>query len=107
MSRKQRIQDVLSQEIKPDTLIIEDESHKHSVPKDGESHFKVIAVAKHFNTMTRIARHREINSLLAAEFKMGLHALSLHLYTPDEWIKKNPDLIKSPPCQKKAPLSRS
>lgn len=99
MSRKQRIYDALSVELKPDSLIIEDESHRHHVPNDAQSHFKVIAVATMFENLGRVARHRLINTLLVTEFQEGLHALSLHLYTPNEWALKTTEVPVSPDCR--------
>ena len=99
MSRKKRIYNVLFEAIKPDTLIVEDESHGHSVPIGAETHYKVVVVSTQFINLTRIARHRLINTLLADEFSTGLHALSLHLYTPDEWQKQDTGAPASPACQ--------
>lgn len=98
MSRKQRIHDALFIELKPDSLIIENESSRHQVPPDSETHFKIIAVSTVFTNLRPIARHRLINTLLASEFTSGLHALSLHLYTPDEWEQKTGGAPKSPLC---------
>jgi len=99
MSRKQRINHALLQELKPDTLIIEDESHRHSVPEGAESHFKITAVGKIFEPLSRIARHRLVNAVVADEFSQGLHALSLHLYTPNEWLKQQAITSDSPACR--------
>lgn len=99
MSRKQRIHDALSLKLKPDSLIIEDESHRHNVPEGAETHFKVTAVCSIFENLNRVARHRMINNLLAHEFDAGLHALSLHLYTPSEWLKKTNPVPPSPACR--------
>lgn len=100
MSRKLRIHDALSSELKPDVLIIDDESHGHRVPKGAESHFKVVAISSCFESLTMVARHRLINKILASEFSEGLHALSLHLFTPLEWEKRNRTAPKSPECQR-------
>lgn len=100
MSRKLRIHDALSLELKLDVLIIDDESHGHRVPMGSESHFKVVAVSHCFETLTPVARHRLINKILAPEFNKGLHALSLHLFTPMEWEKRNHSVSKSPDCQR-------
>ena len=101
MSRKQRIYDALTIELKPDSLLIEDESHRHSVPTGAETHFKVVAVSTIFEHQSRITRHRLINTVLANEFTTGLHALSLHLYTPSEWLNKSTNVPGSPACQKR------
>jgi len=99
MSRKLRLHHALSLEFIPEQLIIEDESYRHQVPRDGETHFKVIAVSTKFEHLRPVARHRLVNTLLAPEFQSGLHALSLHLYTPAEWQTKNASVPISPPCR--------
>ena len=98
MSRKQRIYDALSLKLTFDSLQIDDESHGHKVPAGAETHFKVVAVSTMFKNLNRIERHRLINAVLAPEFTTGLHALSLHLYTPDEWSKKTTGVTASPLC---------
>ncbi len=99
MSRSQRINDALSYELKPDTLVIDDESSGHNVPVGAESHFKVTAVSTCFDDLNRVARHRLVTGWLRDEFTTGLHALSLHLYTPDEWRRLSRDIPSSPACQ--------
>jgi len=101
MSRKERLDHALSIALMPDRLIINDESDGHNVPKGSESHFKVIAVSRQFINVSRIARHRLVNSCVSEEFKQGLHALSLHLYTPDEWTKQALNVLPSPVCHNK------
>lgn len=98
MLRAQRLNDVLSQALKPNLLQIENESNQHQVPAGSESHFKVIIVSTEFESLTRIARHRLVNALVASEFKAGLHALTLSLHTPLEWSKQA-HVPQSPPCQ--------
>ena len=99
MSRKLRIHDALSAALKLDTLNIEDESHRHNVPTGAETHFKVIAVSTNFENLRPLARHRMVNALLAPEFERGLHALSLHLYTPEQWKIKLAHVPASPACR--------
>jgi len=100
MSRAQRLNHALSTALKPELLHIENESNHHQVPPGSESHFKITIVASQFKSLTRIARHRLVNAIVAAEFKTGLHALTLSLYTPDEWEQSKPDIMPSPPCQR-------
>lgn len=99
MSREQRIHDALFKELKPASLMIENESSHHKVPAHSETHFKVIVVSSQFNDLRALARHRLVNTLLAQEFNSGLHALTLHLYTPLEWSQKNGLSPSSPACQ--------
>lgn len=75
------------------------ESHMHSVPENSETHFKVILVTKEFSDKPRIQRHRFINELLKDELNGPVHALSLKLYTPEEWELHSPDSLKSPDCR--------
>lgn len=98
MSRSQRMHHALINALTPDLLTITDESFRHHVPKDAETHFKIVLVSLKFNGLTRVARHRLVNSYLSDEFSTGLHALSLHLYTPQEWQQKTHDIAPSPAC---------
>lgn len=99
MSRKQRIHDVLSLALNPEWLTVENESNRHQVPDGAETHFKVMAVSPSFESLGRVARHRLVNRYLSEEFAQGLHALSLHLYTPADWVNANKKAPPSPPCQ--------
>ena len=99
MSRKLRLHHALTEKLKPDTLLVEDESNRHHVPVGAETHFKVVAVSTEFEHLNRVDRHRMINTLFADEFIAGLHALSLHLYTPTEWVQASSKVLPSPACR--------
>jgi len=99
MSRLQRMHDALSRELKPDVLTIENESSRHHVPEGSETHVKVIAVSGLFHALNRIARHRLVHTILNDEFTTGLHALTLHLYTPQEWEQHTHLVPTSPACR--------
>lgn len=99
MSRKERIEEKLTTELSPGFLSVEDESRNHHVPEGAQTHFKVIAVSAKFMELNRVARHRLVNHLLGNEFELGLHALSLHLYTAEEWVHKNKSVLDSPACK--------
>lgn len=99
MSREHRLHTILSDAVKPLHLEVVDESHMHSVPPGSESHFKVLVVSEAFAAQAPLARHRLINRVLADEFAQGLHALSLHAWTPDEWFARGGRAPDSPPCQ--------
>ena len=98
MSRKQRIENQLTQDCSPSYLMVEDESKNHHVPQGAESHFKIIVVSSAVEGLTRIARHKKINQILNQEFEQGMHALSMHLYTAEEWAGKK-DVAPSPSCK--------
>ena len=99
MSRKNRIEELVNNEFAPIYLNVEDESTKHHVPEGAQTHFKITVVTSHFEDLTPIARHRLLNHQLRKEFDLGLHALSMHLLTPEEWKKKNETVLKSPACR--------
>lgn len=86
-----------------DFLDIENESHKHrhnplaTLPL--ETHFKVIVVSPIFHGKTRLQRHQMIYQHLKHLFDAGLHALSLKLYTQEEWAAMSPHSLSSPPCR--------
>ena len=58
-------------------LALENESHKHSVPPNSETHFKLV---------------------LAEELAGPVHALALHTYTVAEWQAKGGEVSESPDC---------
>ncbi|MFI4919413.1 MAG: BolA family protein [Legionellales bacterium] len=99
MSRKEHIEKQLLQELTPVFLSVEDESQNHHVPVGAETHFKVTAVSPLFINLTRVARHRLVNQLLLKEFEQGLHALSLHLFTVEEWETRGKPVLASPTCK--------
>ena len=73
----------------PERLEIINESHHHAghqpgMDGSGESHLRIRIVAAAFDGMSRVARHRAITGLLAAEFEAGLHALALEAAAPGE-----------------------
>lgn len=99
MSRNLRINKLISAELNPIFLEIEDESYRHQVPEGAESHFKITVVSEKFNELSKVARHRLLTKLLASELESGLHALSLQLYTADEWQKRGQAIPASPACR--------
>lgn len=73
------------------------ESHKHNVPPDSETHFKLLMVSEDFTGKAKIARHQAVYQCLAEELAGPVHALALHLYTADEWVDKK--VPSSPACR--------
>ena len=99
MTRAERIQTLLSEQLQTVFVSIDNESHKHHVPMDSETHFKLVIVALDFQALSKIARHRLIHKLLNDELSTGLHALSLHLYTPTEWDSQQTQVPQTPSCR--------
>ncbi|MBT1450344.1 BolA/IbaG family iron-sulfur metabolism protein [Glaciecola sp. XM2] len=86
------------QDLSPSYLLVENESHMHSVPENSETHFKVTLVTEQFDGLRLLQRHRKINQLLADELAGPVHALALHTYTQDEWVNKHGAVPDSPNC---------
>ena len=99
MTRQQRIQICLLETLTPLLLDVQNESKFHQVPDGSETHFKITIVSEKFKDKSRIMRHRQLNDLLEAELKSGLHALSLYLYSPEEWEKIQGQIPHSPACR--------
>ncbi len=99
MSIQQTIETKLSERFaEGDRLSVENESHKHSVPPNSETHFKVTLVSKEFEGLSKVRRHQAVYQTLADEMNGGVHALALHLYTPGEWEQAGGEAPTSPNC---------
>lgn len=95
---QQTIENKLGQCFSPLHLQVENESHKHSVPPDSETHFKVTLVSGDFSGQAKVRRHQAVYQALAGEMAGGVHALALHLFTPEEWQQAGGDVPDSPNC---------
>jgi BolA family transcriptional regulator, general stress-responsive regulator len=78
----------LTEAFTPQSLKVEDESHRHEGHAGhrpgGETHYRVYIVSEAFKGKTRIERHRVINETLAGELAGGVHALAIHASAPEE-----------------------
>lgn len=99
MSVEQIIIEKLTHYFHPQALHIENESHRHSSGKGAESHFKVVLVSSQFEGKRAVARHREVYTCLTHELETGVHALALHLFTPDEWEAEGNIIPESTNCR--------
>ena len=45
----------------------------------------MVVVSSQFEDAKLVARHRMVNTALAAELQSGVHALSIVAKTPDQW----------------------
>ncbi len=96
-STHQLIFDKLKQELSPQVLDVQNESHMHSGDAQ-DSHFKVIIVSAAFDDKRLIARHRMVNACLADELAGPVHALAIHTYTSAEWETQQNNVPLSPNC---------
>ncbi|SHE65712.1 transcriptional regulator, BolA protein family [Modicisalibacter ilicicola DSM 19980] len=98
MSIQARIEEKL-QALEPDHLEVENESHMHNVPPNSETHFKVTLASSRFEGLMPVKRHQQVYALLAEELTGPVHALALHLYTPQEWTAREGGSPDSPNCR--------
>jgi BolA protein len=85
---KTQIAEKLASAFSPQSLDVEDESHKHEGHSGsrpgGQTHFRVHIVSEAFRGKSRIERHRMINQILSDELAGGVHALAIHASAPGE-----------------------
>jgi stress-induced morphogen len=94
-----KISEKVGAEFKPEHMVLENESHSHSVPRNSETHFKLLLVSEKFRGLNRVARQRLVYSLLQEEMSPGrVHALSLRLLAPEEWAVDAANSFQSPAC---------
>ena len=88
MNMREIITEKLTEAFKPQSLRVEDESHKHEGHAGhrpgGETHFRVYIVSESLRGKSRIDRHRMINTALTRELEGGVHALAIHASAPGE-----------------------
>ena len=95
---QQSIFEALTAAFDPSYLVVTNESHQHNVPRGSESHFKVVVVSETFAGERLIQRHKRVNRVLAVQLSHQIHALSMHTYAQDEWVKKGEAAPLSPNC---------
>ena len=98
MSVQHTIETKLSAAFEPIHLEVMNESHRHSVPKNSETHFKLVVVSDAFDGLRLVQRHQKVNALLADELRSGLHALSMETLTAAEWRARGGAVMQSPNC---------
>jgi BolA family transcriptional regulator, general stress-responsive regulator len=89
-----RTQDLITEKLRkaftPESLRVEDESHRHEGHAGhrpgGETHFRLYIVSQAFRGKSRLERHRMINATLASELAGGIHALAINAAAPGEGL---------------------
>jgi BolA family transcriptional regulator, general stress-responsive regulator len=88
MQARDLITEKLRKAFAPESLRVEDESHRHEGHAGhrpgGETHFRLYIVSESFRGKTRLQRHRMINAALASELAGGVHALAIHAAAPGD-----------------------
>ena len=85
--RIERIRSALLAALQPQSLEIEDDSHRHAGhagARDGRGHFNVDIVSAAFAGKGTLARHRAVYAALGDMMETDIHALSIKARTPDE-----------------------
>lgn len=96
----------LKETFNPAFLQVFNESYKHCVPKNSETHFKVVVVSDSFAGKTPVQRHRAVNAVLQEELTSGVHALSIQAKTGQQWEKSQKLVADTPPCLGKSKISQ-
>tara|TARA_Y100001970_G_C13601970_1_gene540639 strand:- start:26 stop:277 length:252 start_codon:yes stop_codon:yes gene_type:complete len=77
-----QIKEKINKEIKPEDLIIIDNSHLHSKHKSfdvDKFHLKIIIKSKDLKKMNKISAHKKIFSILKNEMQNKIHALEIEI----------------------------
>lgn len=88
-----QIQSILRQKFTGDLIEVINESHLHS--RGINSHFKVIIASDEFIGKSLVQRQRLVNQVLDDIWKSGVHSISIHAKTKQEYTGRVP---KSPGC---------
>lgn len=101
-SREIRLRNLIEKKFEPLKIEIKNESYKHSVPKEAETHFNIFIVSDKFNEKSLINRHKMVFACLKDEMgekkENKLYSLNLKLKTPKEYNENTDDRISSPGC---------
>lgn len=85
--RVARIRELLTSALTPQSLVVNDDSHKHAGhagARGGQGHFSVEIVSAAFAGRLPLARHRLVYAALGEMMHTDIHALSIKASTPEE-----------------------
>jgi BolA protein len=85
--RLEEIRERLERAFKPESLLVEDEGHKHighEGAKDGRGHFRIMIVSEAFNGSGMLARHRAIYREMRDLMSTAIPALAIEAVAADE-----------------------
>jgi len=88
---KQRLEEIrhrLEEQLQPESLQVDDESHLHvghEGARDGRGHFRVLVIAECFEGLPAIRRHRRVYEAMGELMQTDIHALSIDAYSPSEF----------------------
>ncbi|HXV08245.1 MAG TPA: BolA family protein [Burkholderiales bacterium] len=90
----------------PDLVEIFDESAAHAGhegAKGGGGHYRLLIVARAFESASRVARHRMVYAALGALLRREIHALAISAVTPEELAPRE----EPGPPETRSPAGRS
>lgn len=83
------LEEKIKEHLEPFFIEIEDESPKHfNHSSTLNSHYKILIVSDKFETLTQLQRHRMLYEIFQHDLKTRIHALSLSLYTKEEYYNQ-------------------
>ena len=77
-----KVKEKINRKIKPEDIILIDNSHLHSKHKSfdvNKFHIKIIIKSKKLKSMSKIMAHKEIFSILKDEMINKIHALEIEI----------------------------
>ena len=83
---REAIEAALREGLQPSLLEVQDDSHLHAGhagAREGK-HFSVRITSARFAGCSRVARHRLVYDALRLLMPVGIHALAIEAYAPDE-----------------------
>ncbi|MEO0574782.1 MAG: BolA family protein [Pseudomonadota bacterium] len=84
-ARVAKIQTVLEDAFKPQSILVKDQSHLHAGhagAQDGLGHFHVTIVSEAFDGMNRVKTHQAIYGALGDMMQTDIHALAINASAP-------------------------
>ncbi|GAA0218904.1 BolA family protein [Marinomonas primoryensis] len=97
MNVQTQIDQRINEKIDIHHMTLENESYMHNVPEGSESHFKLVLVSDVFQGKRLVQRHQLVYATLQEEMTK-IHALAMHLYSIQEWSRRNALAPSSPKC---------
>ena len=92
-----KIDKLLRDNLNVSNLIIRNDSYKHNVPLNSESHFNVQIVSDDFQNLSQIKRHKLVYKAVGA-LLAEIHAFSITAITRSEF-NENPTFKETPDCE--------
>jgi len=90
------IESKVAEAFQPAYLELINESHMHAGPAT-DTHFKLVLASSRFEGLNAVKRHQLVYRVVADELAGPVHALALHLYSPEEWERAQA-VPSSPQC---------